>query len=261
MTKIQVPEDAESILDEIIELARQVEANNNYYREYPDVGGHEEETKFNQDFDELKNSVDVLCYRWCEMDPLQYSCNCPIDSSDTSLFFGRFDMIDFNDMLVFNVPNEIYTIVSKYSESDGPINKYVFPLEVRQQLSMLREKVIIQTRLASKSSNSENSRDENRKDRDKSSEPKLINDSRTVRIGIDEHTFTAQQSIIVKIMWEKGIHSPDFWSEQTILEEAKLQSSSFVSLFRSRRDEFKAVFEQHDSKSDLWRICLGQTAD
>ena len=264
MAEIHVPKDALSILDEIIKLAEQVEANNNYYGEYPDVVGHEEVTKFNQDFDRLHSAILLLGNRWCEMDPILYSCQTSTDREEScSLWFFRNDSEGFDGLIEHPVPIEIYDIVDEFCKPNEVPGKKRFPIEVRQRLSVLREKVIVQTKLATRVEEIQD-KDEtalHNDPKEKVIKPKLTNAGRTLVCSKGTFDFTPPQAIVVKIMLEKGFNSQEFYAEQEILDEAKMDDTSFANVFKSRRKEFKAVFEQHKTMKDCWRLNLGQADD
>lgn len=259
MAEIHVPKNAKIILDEIIELAEQVEANNNYYGEYPDVVGHEEVTKFNQDFDRLHSAILLLGNRWCEMDPILYSCQTSIDREEScSLWFFRNDSEGFDGLIEHPVPIEIYDIVDEFCKPNEVPGKKRFPIEVRQRLLVLREKVIVQAKLATRVEEIQ-IKDEtglHNDPKEKVIKPRLINDGRSIECSKGTFEFTPPQARVIEIMWEQRIKSQGFISEQKILNEAKMSKTSFANVFRSRKKEFDAIFEQHHSMKDCWRLNL-----
>ena len=261
MVEIHVPKRAKSILDDIIKLAEQVEANDNYYVDFPNRAKGKWILKSKKDFNDLLTAIRHLGYRWCEMDPITYfSAPISLLDEDWSLKFYERGVTKLENPAVFPVPFEIFRIVAYASD---------FSLEQRDELvnevlgfiSQLKEKVLIKAGLADNSAEFEYSEGSSQKDKDFISEPRLTNAGRTIECGKGPFNFTVQQAKVIAVMWKIGTDSQDFFPEQVILEKAKLGRTSFANVFKSRQEEFKAVFEQHKSMRDCWRLNLGQTND
>lgn len=258
MTKIQVPDNAESILDEIVRLAEEVESNNNYYHEYPDLIGHEEFTKFNQDYDNLINKIDTLGHRWCLMNPIKY--NCTFDDyypQSKDLWFYEDNAELPQDAIEHCVPHEIYQVIKIGTNHESHKDRSEFVTRVRQLLSSLKEKVIVQNRQSANLAKPDHSKVINQDEKNEIVKPRLINAGRTIKCSKGTFDFTVQQAKVIKIMWKKGINSQEFYQEQEILEEAGIGGTSFANVFKSRKEKFNAIFEQHKSMRDCWRLNLG----
>ena len=261
MAEIHIPKDAESILDEIFKLAQQVEANDFSYDKPPNIVDEEWILKSKQDCNNLLTAIRHLGYRWCEMDPITYySAPMSLLDEDWSLMFYVRGGTKLENPAVFTVPFEIFRIVA-YANDFSPEQRDELANEVLGFISQLKEKIFIKARLADNSAEFEYSEGSSQKDKDTISKPRLINAGRTIECSKGPFDFTVQQAKVIKIMWKKGINSQEFYQEQDILEEAGIGGTSFANVFKSRRKEFNAVFEQHESMKDCWRLNLGQTDD
>lgn len=254
MAEIHVAKNALSILDEIIELAEQVEANNNFYRELGPAMDSLEITRFQQDFDRLKNAIDLLGFKWCEIDPLTY-CFIPTGTS------GSFSQLHFmkekehtGEPDEIEAPKEVKEIVEKYFDRKIPVAGNEFPAKVRQVLSLLREKLKARSNLYLDSNTDKPTEID---DTQSIITPKLINGGRTIECGKGTFNFTVQQAQVIAVMWDKRLKSQEYYSEQIILEDAGIGGTTFANIFKSRIEEFKAVCEQHEAMKDCWRLNLG----
>ncbi len=192
------------------------------------------------------------------MDSLTY-CFIPTGASEVPnyLHFVREkDHIGYPIQIA--VPNEINEIAENYFDEEILVTAYEFPVKVRQVLSLLREKLKARTNI-DVDSNRDNLTEIDNKQRIIT--PKLTNAGRTLVCSKGTFDFTAPQAIVVKIMLEKGFNSQEFYSEQAILDEAKMSKTSFANVFKSRRKKFKVIFEQHKTMKDCWRLNLGQADD
>ena len=261
MAEIHVPKDALSILEEIIELSQQVEANDIHYRVSIGDYGHKEATRSKQDFEKLLCQLFTLGHRWCGLNPLKYQCTTADDLPDFNLRFFLGNKKFYSDVVEFRVPYEIYGIISRGEKHEYADDRSSFVNMVRLLLTSLKEKVIVHARQAAKSAKPDHAEVMNQNEKDENLEPRLINAGRSIKCSKDTFDFTVQQAKVIRIMWEKGINSQEFYPEQDILEEAGLSKTSFANVFKSRRKKFKAVFEQHKSMKDCWRLNLGQTDD
>ena len=89
-----------------------------------------------------------------------------------------------------------------------------------------------------------------------SKEAHLINSNRTIICPKGEFTFTKQQTPIIKIFWNNYNTGNEFLNEQDVLEMVEMSTSKLPQLFKSRKDAFKVIFEQHHIAKDLWRLKL-----
>jgi len=257
MVEIHIPKRAKSILDDIIKLAEQVEANDNYYVDSPNRAKGKWILKSKNDFNNLLTAIRHLGYRWCEMDPITYfSAPISLLDEDWSLKFYVRGVTKLENPAVFPVPFEIFRIVA-YASDFSLEQRDEFANEVLGFISQLKEKVLIKAGLADNSAEFEYSEGSSQKDKDFISEPRLTNAGRTIECSKGTFDFTPPQARVISVMWEKRINPQEFSPEQNILEEAGLSKTSFANVFKSRKKEFDAIFEQHHSMKDCWRLNLG----
>lgn len=79
---------------------------------------------------------------------------------------------------------------------------------------------------------------------------------RLVRCKHGELDFTKSQAKVIRALYENYLRGNDYLSEQDVLEleTVNMPGTRFDDLFRSRRENFKLLVENHPDQRDLWRF-------
>ena len=203
------------------------------------------------------DSIFLLPFRWASMNPLKYKYGV---LKAKNKYYFVFSSIDINDndteSIDFEIPIELYEfyldLSCPFQNIDNPSDNdlyYAFCLceEIVSKFYPFSRRLKIVSEL---------SRTVQNDDAPKDQMPRLADSGRTIICKKGSYTFTKTQSRIIILFWENYKMGNGYISEQDALEKVDNSRSSFENIFRSRKEQFKAIFENHESEKDLWRLNL-----
>ena len=198
---------------------------------------------------------DLLPCRWCKVDPSDHICY-PSDHDGFPSFevYRGIDIHPKNLNDLIEIPWVLYhlfTTVTYCSDGKKNIrNRKKSEKCARESITQLRILLEI-LRAAPRPAESQ--------ELDPSVDPQspiLKDGGRTIICTRGQFTFTKDQAPIIEIYWTNYKDGNEFLAGQEALERAGRPETTFDSLFKSRRVEFKTVFERHESERDLLRLKL-----
>jgi len=275
-TLLKIPDNAVQLIDEAISLIRAAKADADE-DEAATTENNSDDYPYKPCFD-LADSLDIFPHKWAQFDPLIWDCWLHEDSSDFGLVFtlrGQapisigarasvpcFDiwpvgipLPDKTGRLV--IPSELGKLLALSRTESGIQWMSEAALDIAEAWALdLRRKLMARNELMAKPGS--RSKGEDTPAILEHEVPRLTDSGRTIICAKGKFTFTKVQRPVIKIFWDNFQQENEYLREQDVLENesVNLPNSSFASLFKSRKEQFKAIFERHESEKDLWRLKL-----
>ncbi len=258
-----IPDNAERLIDNLITLLEKVLEYSRKYVAAPEPKIYANQLEYN--YDEFCDYLGQLPYLWASLNPLTYEYNIKEEGEGLSVHFlhNKPENAD-NKPIIFKLPAELCFIFKSYPEVQpyDTLEQALYRVAkafVKRGNAMLHALNTLLSEIGASQNYGKHKAavvKDNLALENSEKPPRLIGNGREIICSKGEFNFTKNQAPIIEIFFENYMNDNEFLVEQVVLNKVKLSTSSFKSIFRSRKKSFDMIFERHETASDMWRLSL-----
>ena len=239
MAEIHVPKDAQYIVIELINLAQQVESDNDYTMDYEFLDS-EETRRFSRNLESLVRALHLLPYKWCKVDPFEYRCRI-VKSRVIDFWILSFCPLYHKlseETKEFAVPKQIFDFTQAFGEVSDIAEVGPLVTEMRMDLSKLRDIIAIRSKIETQTASLGN---ESIVDQNKLF--KISPDNRTAYLDGEEYILNEKEGAVIRYLYEMSQEGFPNVEKQVLIDIGCGEQSSVteVRLIFSDRNTYRAL--------------------
>ncbi len=180
---------------------------------------------------------------WVGIPPYVYSCVVFKRGEKREIEYFLTHADSYADAETEEIPRELYDVLKHFHDDHWRDEKPIDPRYVHDRITALANRL------------AESSKHCTRVRRPRKS-PSISKDYQIIRCAKGEYSFTEFQAQVIRKYWDNYIKGNHWLKDEDAMTSDDVSGSDIHGLFKSRKDEFKAIFEQHPKERHLYRLNL-----